>query len=124
MKSESYAGQAPPLDQRPDLARSDTLQTAGPFFLALSENAPDIVYVLGKDGTISYVNPAWQRVLGHRPDEVVGLRLGHFAPPEIEAQVNEVFERVLVRGRCLDAHALYLTTWEGEARHFSASGGV
>jgi diguanylate cyclase (GGDEF)-like protein/PAS domain S-box-containing protein len=123
MKTESYAEQRAFLDGGPEPIRGE-LQPADPLFLALGQSAHDIVYVLGADGAVCYVNPAWQRILGHRPDEVVGFRLGHFAPPEIEDRVNEVFDRVLFQGYPMEAVDLSLTTWDGEARHFSASAAV
>ena len=41
-------------------------------FRALSENAPDIIYTIHANGRFSYVNPAWERILGHRKEDVEG----------------------------------------------------
>ncbi|MDO9530407.1 MAG: PAS domain S-box protein [Syntrophales bacterium] len=51
-------------------------------FRALSDNAPDIIYTLGIDGLFTYVNPAWEKILGHRKKEVIGRHLIDFMKEE------------------------------------------
>jgi diguanylate cyclase (GGDEF)-like protein/PAS domain S-box-containing protein len=41
-------------------------------FESLTRNATDIVMVLDGDGTVQYVSPAYERVLGHDPKDAVG----------------------------------------------------
>ena len=41
-------------------------------FRHVSENSPEIIYTLGYDGAYTYVNPAWEKVLGHKTAEVIG----------------------------------------------------
>ena len=48
-------------------------------FRSLSDNSPEIIYTLDEDGAFNYVNPAWELVLGHKPDEVVGKFFIDFA---------------------------------------------
>jgi PAS domain S-box-containing protein len=60
-------------------------------FRALSENAPDIIYTLGIDGTFTYVNPSWENILGHKAEEVIGKSFIDFARKEdIQTYVNFV----------------------------------
>ncbi len=47
-------------------------------FRALSENAPDIIYTIRANGRFSYVNPAWERILGHQKEDVEGKRFVDF----------------------------------------------
>ncbi|MCX5819677.1 MAG: PAS domain S-box protein [Deltaproteobacteria bacterium] len=51
-------------------------------FRALSENAPDIIYTVNLDGTITYVNPSWMRVLGHGEEDLLGRYFTDFAREE------------------------------------------
>ena len=41
-------------------------------FRSLSESAPDIIYTIDMQGVFTYVNPAWERILGHRVEDVLG----------------------------------------------------
>lgn len=41
-------------------------------FRSLTENAPDIIYTLNGEGAITYVNPAWERVMGYSREETIG----------------------------------------------------
>ena len=41
-------------------------------FRSLGENAPDIIYTLDADGTFEYINPAWEKILGYKKEEVIG----------------------------------------------------
>ncbi len=36
-------------------------------FRSLSENAPDIIYTLDANFVFTYINPVWEKILGHRP---------------------------------------------------------
>jgi PAS domain S-box-containing protein len=47
-------------------------------FRALSENAPDIIFTLAIDGTFTYINPSWEKILGHTKDEVIGKHFDDF----------------------------------------------
>lgn len=46
----------------------------------LSENAPDLISLHDRDGRFRYVNPAATRLLGYRPEEMVGSPLAAFLP--------------------------------------------
>jgi PAS domain S-box-containing protein len=54
-------------------------------FRTLMQNASDIVAVLDADGTIRYISPAVERVLGYRPEELVGTKaFDHVHPDDLE----------------------------------------
>lgn len=40
-------------------------------FRSLSENAPIIIFTLDNHGNISYLNPAWEKILGHKREELM-----------------------------------------------------
>jgi PAS domain S-box-containing protein len=49
-------------------------------------NSRDLLVVLGTDGVFRAVNPAWKRLLGHSPEEVVGRSvLDYLWPEDIDA---------------------------------------
>jgi PAS domain S-box-containing protein len=47
-------------------------------FRSLSENTPDIIYTLNINGLFTYVNPAWEKLLGYRTEDVIGTPFENF----------------------------------------------
>jgi PAS domain S-box-containing protein len=66
-------------------------------FRLLIENALDIIAVLDTDGTIYYNSPSVEKVLGYKPEDLVGKNLYDFVHPEDVAAVihtlNEAVEK-------------------------------
>lgn len=58
-------------------------------FQALVQNALDIVMVTDADGTIRYVSPSAERVLGYKPEEFVGTNTAEYVHPD---DLNEGLE--------------------------------
>ncbi|MFZ3046265.1 MAG: GAF domain-containing protein, partial [Desulfatirhabdiaceae bacterium] len=62
-----FLGIAPQLGISINNARSyELIREREHQFRALTENAPDIIYTINANGRFAYVNPAWERILGHR----------------------------------------------------------
>lgn len=51
-------------------------------YRVLVENSCDIIFSLDLTGSFTYVSPAWERILGHDPSEVVGHDFREFVHPE------------------------------------------
>jgi two-component system sensor histidine kinase/response regulator len=51
-------------------------------FRSLIENATDIITILDIDGTIRYESPAAERVLGYKPEELIGRNANEFTHPD------------------------------------------
>src|SRR5918997_1173322 len=51
-------------------------------FHALAENALDIVMVTGPDGTIRYLSPSVERVLGYTSEEMIGTNTAEYVHPD------------------------------------------
>ena len=47
-------------------------------FRALGENSPDIIFTLNDRGVITYVNPAWEKILGHSNRDALSRRFTDF----------------------------------------------
>jgi PAS domain S-box-containing protein len=63
-------------------------------FRSLSENAPDIIYTLDANYAFTYINPVWEKILGHRPDEVLGRKFFEFARTEDIGVYTHLFEQI------------------------------
>ena len=91
-------------------------------FRALSENAPDIIYTLRTDGSFAYVNPSWEKILGHTLEEVIGKYFIDFARKEDIKTYTNHFKRVRdTRETIKDFNGILLNK-DGSERIFNMNG--
>ncbi len=91
-------------------------------FRSLTENSPEIIYTLDQNGAFSYVNPAWEQILGHKNEEVVGKFFVHFAKKENARQYVRFFKRIRDGKETLINVTGALVHKDGTDRHFILSG--
>ena len=60
----------------------DALRHSEEHFRSLIENGSDMISVVDLDGTIRYASPSVERVLGYKPDEMIGRILSEFTHPD------------------------------------------
>lgn len=60
---------------------------------ALTENAWDIVHMLTPDDVILYISPSVERVLGYRPEEMIGRHSRDFVHPDDLPRADEAFRQ-------------------------------
>jgi PAS domain S-box-containing protein len=92
-------------------------------FRSVAENAPDIIYTLDREGALTYVNPAWERILGHQPGEVLGRHYVDFARPQDAQAMVRVFKGIRDQRQTVAGVQGLLLDHEGRPRHFVMSGG-
>jgi PAS domain S-box-containing protein len=64
-------------------------------FRVMVENALDLISLCNPDNTFHYINPALERVLGYRPEEVLGTVISDLIHPEdLEQYGKEVIREV------------------------------
>ena len=61
------------------------LKQAEEEYALLFKHSPDMLAVLGWDGLFQRVNPAWEKVLGWRPEEMIGKSAISFTHPDDRA---------------------------------------
>jgi len=88
----------------------------------LTENAPDIIFSLDRRGCFTYVNPAWERILGHRRHEVLGRQFVDLARPEDRDEYIRIFRLVRDQGQTVREHHGFMPLLGGGKRHFLMSG--
>jgi len=62
-------------------------------FRSLSENAPDIIYTLDANFAFTYINPVWEKILGHHQYEVIGRHFVDFVRKEDSGEYIQLFEQ-------------------------------
>jgi PAS domain S-box-containing protein len=61
-------------------------------FRALIENAMDIITILSAEGTIEYISPSVERILGYRNEELEGKLASDFLHPEDKRRIIETIK--------------------------------
>jgi PAS domain S-box-containing protein len=90
-------------------------------FRSLSENAPDIIYTLDIDGSFTYINPVWEKILGHRPEEVSGRKFIDFMTAEDARDYTVAFEQVRDEKLILRDRVGTIMHKDGSERFFNIS---
>jgi PAS domain S-box-containing protein len=68
----------------------DQLKSAIESFRALTEDANDVICRHATDGTLIYVSPAMERVLGYEPGELLGKSAAVYCAPEELPEMRKV----------------------------------
>ena len=63
-------------------------ETSPAFFKAIVEIVPEAIIVAAPDGTITYFNPASERLLEYAPDEVIGQNITALVPPQHDRRAD------------------------------------
>jgi PAS domain S-box-containing protein len=90
----------------------EALRGSEEYFRRLIESAPDLITVIEASGEIKYQSPSVERVLGHKPEELVGTNVWQLVNPEDARRVGDamvkglwepaLFERLVFRVRHKD----------------------
>jgi PAS domain S-box-containing protein len=91
-------------------------------FRSLSENAPDIIYTLDINGSFTYINPVWEKILGHRTDEVLGRKFIDFMREADAREYAVAFEQVKDGELILRDRVGTILHKDGTERFFNISG--
>jgi two-component system cell cycle sensor histidine kinase/response regulator CckA len=69
----------------------EALRRSEVWFRSLIEGAQDLIAVVLPDGTFRYASPSFERILGHRPSDLVGRLAFDFVHPDDRESVVRVF---------------------------------
>jgi PAS domain S-box-containing protein len=73
------------------------LQESDSRFRQIVENASDLIYRVGRNGRITYANPAVVRILGYESEkEILGKYYLDFVSPELRHRVKRIYEHQLL----------------------------
>lgn len=106
-----------------ELRRSrQALQESELRFRSLVQNSSDIISVLSSDGTIRYESPSIERILGYKPEELLGKNAFAFVHPDDRARVMEIFEKHLTIPGSITPIELRFRHNDGSWRALEATG--
>ena len=88
-------------------------------FRILAESAPDIIFTLDPQGVLLYVNPAWERILNHKPNEVTGRYLTEFVQEQDSLYLARLFKKVRDNKETLMDILLTILSRSGVEHNFS-----
>lgn len=72
-----------------------TLYKSEAKFLSLIQNSSDIIGILESDGTILYESPSIERILGYKPEELIGKNAFEFIHPEDISKSSNSFKYLI-----------------------------
>jgi diguanylate cyclase (GGDEF)-like protein/PAS domain S-box-containing protein len=73
----------------------EALRDTGEVFRSVLQHSSDILTILEADATIRYESPSIGRVLGYKPDELIGKSAFNYVHPEDLEQVRAAFAEVV-----------------------------
>ncbi len=91
-------------------------------FRSLSESTPDIIYTIDTKGVFTYVNPAWERILGYNSEEVIGRHFIDFVRKDEIPLYIRMFKSIRDEGITVRDQIGTLINKDGTDRFFSISG--
>jgi diguanylate cyclase (GGDEF)-like protein/PAS domain S-box-containing protein len=91
-------------------------------FRSLIQNSSDIIMVLGADGTINYVSPSVQRILGYAPEDLIGQYNFTLLHQDDVARVRRFHDENVSRPGASPALDARLRHADGSWRHFEGIG--
>jgi PAS domain S-box-containing protein len=77
----------------------EALRESETKFRLIIENSHDILYTLTGEGIFTFVSPAWTKLLGHSPAEVVGKSFQIFVHPEDLPVCTAFLQNVIKTGK-------------------------
>ncbi len=75
----------------------ESLRTSENRFRSLIQNSSDIITLLAADGTVQYVSPPVERILGHQPETVVGQNIFAYIHPDDLPRIRPRFSEIVQR---------------------------
>jgi len=91
-------------------------------FRSLSENGPDIIYTLGVEGSFTYVNPAWEEIVGYGRDETLGKYFVDFMEEKDSGDHAKLFKVIRDGNKIVRSATITLINKDGSPRLFNFSG--
>jgi len=100
----------------------EELQQRERYFRALIENSLDIITIFSPDGTILYESPSIERILGYKPEELIGKNVFDLVHPDDLPRAVDVISRGIKVAGAVDALEFRFRHKDGSWRYFNGVG--
>jgi PAS domain S-box-containing protein len=100
----------------------EALKESEQRFRSLVQNSLDIITLVEADGTVRYVSPAIERVLGYRPEERVGRNTFELVHPDDVARARRLFAEGLRSPGATSSIGVRMRHRDGSWRHIETKG--
>jgi len=88
---------------------TDALMESEERFRNLGETSHDLIWHCDQNGCFTYLNPAWEKILGYTPAEMLGHHFGEFKPDGITDADRNIFESALAGTEIFGNEATYIS---------------
>ncbi|MDQ3899470.1 MAG: GAF domain-containing protein, partial [Actinomycetota bacterium] len=119
LASTNEALQAEIADRR---RAEEALRQSEERFRALVQNVTDVILLIDANGTIRYLSPSCERVLGYTSEERIGGNVFSMVPPEELPRAQRLFAEVLATPGATRTMELRVRHRDGSWRHIEATG--
>ena len=91
-------------------------------FRNLTDNSPDIIYQLNVDGIFTYANPAWQQILGHSKNELLGNSFIGFLYDDDRTIFANILKNIITNKLTIIDQNFIMLNKKGLPRHITFTG--
>ena len=100
----------------------EALRRSEEYFRNLIESTPDLITVIEATGVIRYQSPSIERILGYKPDELVGTNVWRLVNAEDARVVGDVMVRGLWEPQLFELLVFRFRHKNGEWRYLEGTG--
>lgn len=108
--------------ERADLIESLHQRQSEERFRSLIQNSSDVIVILDEDGTVNYVSPTVERVLGHSAEDLLGGDALTFAHPEDIGRGRSFLDDILRSSNGISSTEVRIRHADGSWRHVELHG--
>ena len=91
-------------------------------FRNLSNNSPDIIYQLDREGRFKYANPAWTEIFGHNQDELHCRHFTDFLRQDERKAFGQIFQKITTDKSTVRDKNFIILNKKGLPRHVTFTG--
>ncbi|MGD9189967.1 MAG: histidine kinase N-terminal 7TM domain-containing protein, partial [Desulfobacteraceae bacterium] len=103
------------------LRAEKALRNSEERFKSLSENAPIIIFTLNEKGAVTYVNQAWERILGHKRSQLLDKPFNEIILPSRTQNYASIFGQLLNGQQSIAEVKIHIRDTEGTRRLFNVT---